>query len=185
MSRRLIAVCSGALVLTACGGSSSAARPTPAVLLSRVGGGYHLADASGPLSKDSLAAATAVPRAAMASYLGRARLRSAGERVWTSANDGFVTDIVATFATSDEARGLVTLAAKTLSGPASQPFSPPGVPGAQAFVQTSDVAGKTMFCVFAFAPSGAQAFVVTRCTPYPQDTVTLSRLLTEQLARVG
>ena len=172
------------LVLSACA-SSSPAKPTPSVLLPRVGVGYHLADASGPLSKDALAVATAVPHAAMTSYLSAAQLRSAGERVWTSAGDGFVTDIVATFASADDARGLVALAAKTLPGPASQAFSPPGVAGASGFVQTSDVAGKTMFCVLGFSASGARAFVVTRCTPYPQDTVTLTRLLAEQMARAS
>jgi hypothetical protein len=137
------------------------------------------------LSSDALAVATAIPQPAMASYLAAASLRSAGERVWTSTTDGFVTDIVATFASAADADGLVAVAAKTLPGPASRAFSPPGAPGARGFVQTSDVAGKTMFCVIAFAPSGVHAFVVTRCTPYPQDTVTLTGLLTQQLARAG
>jgi len=184
LTHRLIALTAMTLVVSACA-SKGSAKPTPAVLLSDVGAGYHLADASGPLTKDSLAVATAVPHAELAAYLDSAALRSAGERVWTSAKDGFVTDIVASFASTDAAQGLVALAAKTLPGPATQPFLPPGVTGARGFVQTSDVAGKTMFCVIGFAPAGAQAFIVTRCTPYPQDTVTLSRLLTEQMQRAG
>ena len=169
------------MVVCAC--RSSDARPSPSVLLPDVGPGYHLAPASGPLSKDALTVATALPKAAMSSYLHGAKWRSAGERVWTSTADGFVTDIVATFATADGAQGLVTLAQQTLPGPATQPFTPPGVTGARGFVQTSEVAGKTMFCVITFAKSGPQAFVVTRCTPYPQDTTVASGLLMRQLAR--
>jgi len=183
LSGRVLATIAVALLFTAC--SSSSARPSPSVLLPAVGAGYHEATASGPLSQDALTVATAVPKASMASYLSQASLRSAGERVWTSTTDGFVTDIVATFTSAADAVGLVQLAATTLPGPASRAFSPPGVPGARGFVQTSDVAGKTMFCVIAFAPSGVQAFIVTRCTPYPQDTVTLSTLLTQQMARAA
>src|SRR5207302_2442176 len=128
VTRTPLGLTSLVLVLSGCS-SSSASKPTPAVLLSHVGEGYHLSDASGPLSKDSLAVATAVPQAAMASYLSGSQLRSAGERIWTSATDGFVTDIVATFAQTDGAQGLVALAAKTLPSPGSQPFWPPGVSG--------------------------------------------------------
>ena len=170
-----------ASALGAC--SSSDPRPTPSVLLPDVGPGYHLADASGPLSKEALAVATALPKAVMSSYLTNAGWRSAGERVWTSTNDGFVTDIVATFAKDDDATGLVALAQKTLPGPATTSFTPPGVAGARGFVQTSDVAGKTMFCIITFASSGTRAFVVTRCTPYPQDTTVASGLLVQQLTR--
>ena len=155
------------------------------MLLPDVGSGYHLAAASGPLSKEALAIATAVPKSAMSSYLGGASWQGAGERVWTSTTDGFVTDIVTTFTTADDAAGLVALAQKTLSGPASSPFTPPGVARARGFVQTSDVAGKTMFCVITLAPSGARTFIVTRCTPYPQDTTVASRLLEQQLVRAG
>ena len=155
------------------------------MLLPDVGAGYGLAPASGPLTAEGLAAATAVPRSTMSAYLHRAQLRSAGEKVWTSAADGFVTDIVARFASTADAAGWASLAGKTRPGPATRAFSLPGVPEARGFVQTSDVRGTTMFCVFAFAPSGAQVFVLTRCTPYPQDTVTVSRLLAQQLARAG
>jgi hypothetical protein len=184
LTRVVLAVTAVGLVLSGCGPASTA-KPTPAVLVPSVGDGYHLANASGPLSAESLAVATAVPHAAMTAYLSGASLRSAGERVWTSNADGFVTDIVARFASAQDAQGLVALAGKTLPGPASQPFSPPGTPGGRGFVQTSDVAGKTMFCVIGFAPSGVQVFMVTRCTPYPQDTVTLSHLLAQQLARAA
>ena len=101
MSGRLLAAIAMASALGAC--SSSDPRPTPSVLLPDVGPGYHLADASGPLSKEALAVATALPKAVMSSYLTNAGWRSGGERVWTSTNDGFVTDIVATFAKDDDA----------------------------------------------------------------------------------
>jgi len=183
--RRVVPVlCAALLALTGCGSSSP--HPTPAVLLPGVEAGYRLSPASGTLSAEALAVATAVPKPTMSAYLRRAQLRSAGERVWTSPADGFVTDIVATFGSTADAAGLVALARRTLPGPATRAFSLPGLPDdAQGFVQTSDVAGTTMFCVFAFAPSGVQVFVLTRCTPYPQDTVTVSRLLVQQLARAG
>lgn len=171
------------LALTGCGSSSR--HPTPAVLLPGVGAGYRLAPASGPLNAEGLAAATALPKATISAYLHRARLRSAGEKVWTSPAHGFVTDIVAAFTSNADAQGLVALARTTLPGPATRAFSLPGLPDARGFVQSSDVAGTTMFCVFGFAPSGARVFVLTRCTPYPQDTVTVSRLLAQQLARAG
>jgi hypothetical protein len=174
-----------AATVIVCGCSSSGPRSTSPVLLSDVGPGYHVAPASGPLSKDALGSATALPKATMAAYLRRAGWRSATERVWTSSTDGFVTDIVVTFASSADASGLATLASKTLPGDATRPFTPPGVPEARGFVQTSAVDGTTMFCVFAFAPNGSRVFVVTRCTPYPQDTSTVTRLLMQQLARAG
>jgi hypothetical protein len=184
LTRFALALAAVALLLAGCG-SSSISRRTPAVLLPDVGAGYHLAAASGPLSRDTLAVATAVPPEAMSSYLDGVQLRSAGERVWTSSHKGFVTDIVATFASATGAQGLVALAAKALPGAATSPFSPPGVTGARGFVQTSEVAGKTMFCTIALASAGARVFVVTRCTPYPQDTVTVSRLLALQMRRAG
>ena len=181
--RRLLAAAT-VILLSACS-SSSDPRPTPSVLLPGVGPGYHLAAASGPLSKEALSVATALPKQAMSSYLRDASWRSAGERVWTSTSDGFVTDIVVTFATAADASGLVALASTTLSGAATSPFTPPGVAGARGFVQTSEVAGSTKFCVITFAPSGARTFIVTRCTPYPQDTTVASRLLAQQVARAG
>jgi hypothetical protein len=183
LTGRLLAAIAIASALGAC--SSSDPRPTPSVLLPDVGPGYHLADATGPLSKEALAVATAVPKEAMSSYLRTAGWRSAAERVWTSTADGFVTDVVATFSKEDGATGLLALAQKTLPGPATTSFTPPGVAGARGFVQTSDVAGKTMFCIITFASSGTRAFVVTRCTPYPQDTTVAAHLLVQQLARAG
>jgi len=183
LTRAVLVSCATLLVLTGCGSSSH--RPTPAVLLPGVGAGYRPAAASGPLSADALAAATALPKPTLAAYLRRAKLRSAGEKVWTSSGDGFVTDIVASFRSTGDATGLVTLAGTTLPGPATRAFSLPRLPDARGFLQTSDVAGTTMFCVFAFAPSGSEVFLVTRCTPYPQDTVTVSRLLAQQMARAG
>jgi hypothetical protein len=172
-----------AVVVVLGGCSSSSLRSTPSVLLPDVGAGYRLVPPSGGLSKDALAASTVVPKADMASYLRTASWRSAGERVWTSGEDEFVTDIVATFDDRAGASGLVSLAATVLPGPATRAFDLPDLPSAKGFVQTSDVRGRTMFCVIVFAASGVRAFVLTRCTTNPQDTATVSRLLVQQLAR--
>ena len=77
---------------------------------------------------------------------------------------------------------LVAVAGSVLPGPATQGFAL-GVGDGRGFVQTSDVRGQTMFCVIAFFTSGARAFIVTRCTPYPQDTTTVTRLARDQLTR--
>jgi len=121
----------------------------------------------------------------MASYLGASPSVSAGERVWTSQDGGFVTDIVATFRSAADAAGLVALAAKVLPGPATHAFDITGLSSVKGFVQTSVVRGRTMFCVVAFAAAGVRAFVLTRCTTYPQDTTAVSRLVVQQLARAG
>jgi len=171
-------------VVCACS-SSPPVRPSPNVLLPDVGAGYRLVAPSGPLSRAALAAATAVPQREMASYLDASSLVSAGERVWTSEGGGFVTDTVATFGSAADAAGLVALAAKVLPGPATHPFDIIGLSSVKGFVQTSAVRGRTMFCVIAFVPAGVRAFVLTRCTTYPQDTTTVSRLVAKQLIRAS
>ena len=167
------------LVTASC---SSPARPTSALLLPAPGAGYHLSSASGPLTQDALSVATALPSDTMAAYLRAAGFRSASERVWTSAHDGFVTDAMVEVSDASAAARLVDVAGKTLPGPATSPFTL-GVGNGRGFVQTSDVHGQTMFCVIGFFSAGPRAFVLTRCTPYPQDTATLTRLSKEQLAR--
>jgi hypothetical protein len=129
-----------------------------------------------------VAFATALPHDTMAAYVASVPFRSASERVWTSRDDGFVTDLVAEVGAAQYAARLVAVAGTTLSGPATRSFDL-GIAGSRGFVQTSDVHGQTMFCVVAFLSAGARAFVVTRCMPYPQDTTTVSRLAREQLAR--
>lgn len=181
MTRRVGALIAVLVALAGC--TSTPSRASTGALLPDVGSGYHVGTVSGPLSKNAFAAATAVRKDAMTSYLRGAGWRDGAERVWTSASDGFVTDIVATFASAAAAAGVVQLAGRTLPGAATRAFSLSALPSARGFVQTSAVAGKTMFCVIAFASSGTRAFVVTRCTPYPQDTTTVSRLLERQLTR--
>lgn len=171
-------------VVCACS-SSPPVRPSPNVLLPDVGAGYRLVAPSGPLSRAALAAATAVPQREMASYLSASSLVSAGERVWTSKDGDFVTDIVATFRSAADAAGLAALATKVLPGPATRAFDIVGLTSVKGFVQTSVVRGRTMFCVIAFAPAGARAFVLTRCTTFPQDTTAVSRLVVQQLARAA
>lgn len=179
MSCRLaLAAVAVALVPTAC---SSGPRPTSAVLLPSPGPGYHLSGASGPLTKQALTFATALPREDMASYLASVTFRRAAERVWTSSADGFVTDIVVEVGDGAQAAALVSTAGRVLPGAATRSFAI-GANG-RGFVQTSDVQGRTMFCVIAFLSTGLRAFVLTRCTPYPQDTATVSRLANEQIRR--
>lgn len=173
-------LCAG--VLTA--SCSSPGRPTAGVLLRSPGAGYHLNDASGPLTKHALAYATALPRDTMAAYLDANPFRSASERVWTSRDDGFVTDVLVDTGEPAAAARLVGLAGSALPGPATQSFAP-GVAGGRGFVQTSDVHGQTMFCVMAFFSIDVRAFVVTRCTPYPQDTTTVVRLSKDQFTRAS
>ena len=167
------------LLVTAC---SSPGQPTSGVLLPSAGSGYHLNRASGPLTKQSLAAATALPHDTMARYVDSVTFRRASERVWTSHDDGFVTDIVIELGDDRSATRLVDVASATLPGPATQAFAL-GVADGRGFVQTSAVHGQTMFCVIAFLAVSTRAFVVTRCTPYPQDTTTVIRLVRDQYAR--
>lgn len=171
-------MCAGSLMVSC----ASAGRPTAAVLLPSPGQGYHLNDASGPLTKHALAFVTALPRDTMAAYVDSVPFRRASERVWTSREDGFVTDVVVETGEPAAAMRLVDLAGKALPGPATQPFAL-GVAGGRGFVQTSDVRGQTMFCVIAFFAVDVRAFVVTRCTPYPQDTATVTQLAREQFDR--
>jgi hypothetical protein len=180
MTRRLLVPVVGALLAAACTASS---QPTSSLLLTDVGSGYHVAGASGPLTRTALTSATAVPRDAMASYLTSVTLRRASERVWTSSADGFVTDVVIEVGSAAQATALVTLADRVLPGVATRGFTL--ADGGRGFVQTSDVHGQTMFCVIGFLPAGLRAFVLTRCTPYPQDTATVSQLVREQLRRTG
>jgi hypothetical protein len=179
MSRQLAFAVTAALAAASC---ASASKPTSAVLLPSPGSGYHLSAASGPLTKQALAFATALPHDTMAAYLASAGFRGASERVWTSHDDGFVTDVVVEVGDERSARRLVDVAGTTLPGPATQAFGL-GVDHGRGFVQTSDVHGQTMFCVIAFMSAGARAFVVTRCTPYPQDTTAVTRLARDQFAR--
>jgi hypothetical protein len=174
----LAVVVAVALVPLAC---SSGPRPTSAVLLPSPGPGYHLSSASGPVTKQALGFATALPPEEMASYLASVTFRRAAERVWTSPADGFVTDIVVEVGNDAQAAALVSTAGRVLPGAATRSFAV-GDNG-RGFVQTSDVRGQTMFCVIAFLSSGLRAFVLTRCTPYPQDTTSVSRLATEQIRR--
>jgi hypothetical protein len=153
------------------------------VLLPGVGDGYRRVPPSGPLSASALTRATALPQPVMSSYLDRVTMRSAAERVWRSDDDGFVTDVVVTVGNAADAALLVRTAEQTLPGDATRMFDVTGVAGARGFVQTSDVAGRTMFCVVAFLAVDARAFVVTRCTPYPQDTVSVTALARAQAAR--
>ena len=176
--RRALAV--GVALVVAVGCSSSSPRPSSSLLLDSPGPGYHLSGVSGPLGKRTLESATALPRGAMAAYLGSVRFRRASERVWTAADDGFVTDVVVELANEADAAALPFAAGRVLPGPATRPF---GIPRGRGFVQTSDVHGTTMFCVIAFVSAGPRAFVVTRCTPYPQDTSFVTRLVHDQLAR--
>ena len=181
MRPRLVTVallCAG-FVTTSC---SSPGGPTATVLLPSPGPGYHLNDASGPLTKHALAFATALPHDTMAAYLDSVAFRSASERIWTSHEDGFVTDVVVETGDATEAAQLVDLAGSALPGPATQAFAL-GVGGGRGFIQTSDVRGQTMFCVIAVFAVAARGFVVTRCTPYPQDTAPVTQLARQQLAR--
>jgi hypothetical protein len=180
-----VAVSAVLAVAVGCGGSAPSVRPTPHVLLTAVGAGYRLMPPTGPLSRSDLASATALPRAQMTSYLDRVSLTSAAERVWTAADGGFVTDIVVTVATAAQAADLVDVASRVLPGPATRPFDVAGAPRARGFVQTSDVRGQIEFCVIAFVAVDARAFVLTRCTPYPQDTTVVQRLVDEQIARAS
>ena len=178
MTRRL-----GVLVLLLAAVScSSPARPTSALLLPSPGPGYHLNRASGPLTERALAVATALPRETMTTYLDSVTFRSASERVWTSRDDGFVTDAVIEVGDAESAARLVDLAGTSLPGDATTAFAL-DVAGGRGFVQTSDVHGQTMFCVIAFFSVDVRAFVLTRCTPYPQDTATVTQLAKDQLAR--
>ena len=152
-------------------------------MLDDVGAGYHVASASGPLTRGDLASATALPHDVMASYLTSVTFRRAAERVWTSSADGFVTDIVIELGTAAQAAALVGLASRVLPGDATRAFAL--TEGGRGFLQTSDVHGRTMFCVIGFVPAGPRAFVLTRCTPYPQDTATVARLVRDQLRRSG
>lgn len=177
--RRLLVV--AAVVLAGCSTGSS---PSPAILLPSVGDGYSVSAVSGPLSRDSLVHATALPALDMSSFLRAAHLQHAAERVWTSGDGSFVTEVVTALATAAEAAALVARAAQVLPGPATRGFSVPGVRGARGFIQTSAVHGRTMFCVIAFMHVKASAFVVTRCTLTPQDTTYVTRLAQEQVHRV-
>jgi hypothetical protein len=179
MSRGLAFTVIAVLVATSC---SSPSKPASNTLLDSPGSSYHLSGASGPLTQRALAFATALPHDTMAAYVASARFRSASERVWTSHDDGFVTDVVVEVGDERSARRLVDVAGATLPGPATRAFDV-GVDDGRGFVQTSDVHGQTMFCVIAFMSAGARAFVVTRCTPYPQDTTTVTRLARDQLTR--
>ena len=178
MTRRLLA-CATAVLAVACTSSS----PATALLLDDAGAGYHVASASGPLTRADLASATALPHDVMSSYLASVRFRRAAERVWTSSADGFVTDIVVEVGTAAQAAALVSLANRVLPGEATRAFALNA--GGSGFLQTSAVHGQTMFCVIGFVPAGLRAFVLTRCTPYPQDTATVARLVRDQLRRSG
>ena len=167
------------LAVAAC---SSSHRPTSPLLLSSPGPGYHLSGVSGPLTKRGLAFATALPHDTMTSYLTSAGFRSASERVWTSRADGFVTDVVVEVDDTASAARLVEVAGSALPGAATRAFDL-GAGGGRGFLQTSDVHGQTMFCVIGVLSVATRAFVLTRCTPYPQDTTTVTRLAREQLAR--
>ena len=179
-TRQLSAVllCAGALTASC----SSPGRPTATVLLRSPGSGYHLNDASGPLTKHALGFATALPRQTMTAYLDSIPFRSASERVWTSREDGFVTDVIIETGDPAAADRLVDLAGSVLPDPATQAFAL-GVAGGRGFVQTSDVRGQTMFCVIAVFAVDARGFVLTRCTPYPQDAATVTLLAREQYDR--
>ena len=184
MTRRplVVAALLLAALLLATASCSSSPRPTSDLLLRSPGAGYHLNAASGPLTVGALTVATALPHATMAAYLDSVTFRSASERVWTSHDDGFVTDVVVEVGDARSATRLVEVAAATLPGDATTAFAL-GVAGGRGFVQTSDVHGQTMFCVIGFFSVDLRAFVLTRCTPYPQDTATVVRLAREQLAR--
>lgn len=175
-----------ALVLAGvAGGCSVGSGKTPQVLLPSVGPGYSLSRASGPLSADALTHATALPPDDLRVHLRAVRLQRAAERVWTARDGGFVTDIVITVATVEQAAGLVQLSGRVLPGPATRAYTVPGVSGGRGFIQTSVVRGQTMFCVIAFFNVQASAFVVTRCSPTPQDTTEVSRLAAEQARRAS
>jgi hypothetical protein len=180
MTRRLARSVAGLGLLAAC---TSPSHSASSLLLDTAGAGYHLDGASGPLTKEALSSATALPHDEMASYLASVTFRRAAERVWTSPADGFVTDVVVEVGGAAEAAELVSVANRVLPGPATRGFAV-GDTG-RGFVQTSDVHGQTMFCVMAFLQAGVRAFVLTRCTPYPQDTTTVTGLARDQLRRIG
>jgi hypothetical protein len=159
--------------------------PTPGFLLASVGSGYVLSRASGPVTASAAAAATDIPPASMTSYLDRSGFRSGAERIWTSARDGFVTDLAITIATRQGAAALPSVAKTSLGGPGVSTFTAPGVPGGIGFVLTGDVKGGTSFCVTVVFAVRSRAFVVTRCTPYPQDTTYLADLAVKQLRRAS
>ena len=149
-------------------------------LLQHAGPGYRVVAPSGPLTRRALESATAVPSSTMRSYLAGVRFRRAAERVWTERDGSFVTDVVVEVGDHDQAQALVSAAARVLPGPATRPFTPQGVEGGRGFLQTAQARGRTMFCVVVVLAADVRAFVVTGCTPYPQDTTAVVRLASEQ-----
>ena len=64
---------------------------------------------------------------------------------------------------------------------AFQGFPDPALSQARGFALISTVRGKVSFCVGEYVPNGREAYVVTRCAPYPQSTPVANELARRQL----
>jgi len=183
MKRHLGAAALAVVVLAGCGGSTASSPDTLArVVDASLSATGAVGSASGPMDLALAASATTVPRPMLEKFLHSRGFRVGYSRVW-SASGELTSALDYRFSTTSSATAFVGYVADRLATSAyNQSFSDPALPGSRGFELVSRVRGTTQFCVGELFAVATDAFVVTRCAPYPLGPSAVSPLAQQQRA---
>jgi hypothetical protein len=179
------------VLLLACGRDAPSPEETAANELGRlldgaIGGGMdEVGSATGPMTAPLAARATAVHAAELEPWLGTHGFQGGYSRVWREgdgANAEIVTTLVYRFFADRNATEFVAFSMSRIGTSAYfQPFDDPAVPGSRGYTLTSRVAKSTKFCAGEYFTVARDAYVVTRCAPYPVPPHAVTDLAQRQL----
>lgn len=180
------------LALTGCsrGGESpeeTAAKELAPLLDTGLGSGMsEVGSATGPMTAALAAKATAVHPGHLEPWLETHGFQGGYSRVWSSGSgrsSEVVSALVFHFFAERNASEFVVFSMEHVSRSALyQAFSDPAVPGSRGYTLTSRVGKETKFCAGEYFTVGRDAYVVTRCAPYPLQAVAVTPLAQRQLA---
>jgi hypothetical protein len=190
--RGLVAI--GLLVATvACSRGDSpnieASKELAPLLDTALGDGMTAVDsATGPLTTDLASRATSVPTGLLKPWLETHGFQGGYSRVWQTAGGALtrevVTSLVFHFFSERNATDFVDYSVDRIATSVTYTgYADPAVPGSRVFTLTSRVVKETKFCASEYFPVGRDAYVVTRCAPYPLPYTEVTGLAQRQLVR--
>lgn len=179
------------LLLAGCGrggGSpdTDAANDLAPLLDTGLGEGMEsVGSATGPMTLPLAARSTAVKAGDLKPWLETHGFQGGYSRVWTSGSGltaEVVTALVFHFFADRNAEEFVAFSVERIATSATyRAFDDPAVPGSRGFLLTSRVAKATKFCAGEYFTVGRDAYVVTRCAPYPMQPPQVTGLAQRQL----
>lgn len=167
---------------------TTAARELRKLLDADLGEGMRVVDsATGPMTTPLAAKATAVRAATLEPWLETHGFQGGYSRVWTSGGTPLTTEVLTSlvyhFFSERNAVDFVAFSlGRVATSAAYTPFHDPAVPGSAVFTLTSRVAKETKFCASEYFPLRRDAYLITRCAPYPVPTHAVTGLAGQQLA---